>query len=132
MVPRMWNGRSKKPAKTDSGKTANLELAKAPTHASAGRLATPVRSDRREATYEERDRWAEARPRVNIGSTSAKRDIPMFAERYLQGRMNLDGLVSKRISLREVNDDLRDAQGRLADPVVLRSEREFFIQRDER
>ena len=29
----------------------------------------------------------------------------MFAERYLQGRMNLDGLVSKRISLREVNDD---------------------------
>ena len=29
----------------------------------------------------------------------------MFAERYLQGRMNLDGLVSKRISLREENDD---------------------------
>jgi hypothetical protein len=77
---------------------ANLELAKAPTHASADRLATPGRSDRREATYEERDRWAEARPRVNIDSTNAKPDIPMFAERYLQGRMNLDWLVSKNLT----------------------------------
>jgi S-(hydroxymethyl)glutathione dehydrogenase / alcohol dehydrogenase len=40
---------------------------------------------------------------VNFGSTNAKRDIPMYAELYLQGRMNLDDLVSKRISLREVN-----------------------------
>jgi hypothetical protein len=101
----MWNGRSKKPAKADSGKTANLELAKAPTRASAGRLATPVRSHRREARHEERERWAEARPGVNIGSTNAKGDIPIFAERYLQGRMNLDGPVWKRISLRQVNDD---------------------------
>jgi S-(hydroxymethyl)glutathione dehydrogenase / alcohol dehydrogenase len=28
----------------------------------------------------------------------------MYAQLYLQGRMNLDDLVSKRISLREVND----------------------------
>jgi S-(hydroxymethyl)glutathione dehydrogenase/alcohol dehydrogenase len=41
---------------------------------------------------------------VNFGSTNAKRDIPMYAELYLQGRMNLDDLVSKRISLRDVND----------------------------
>ena len=41
---------------------------------------------------------------VNFGSTNFKRDIPMYAELYLQGRMNLDDLVSKRISLREVND----------------------------
>jgi len=41
---------------------------------------------------------------VNFGSTSAKRDIPMYAELYLQGRMNLDDLVSRRISLREVNE----------------------------
>jgi S-(hydroxymethyl)glutathione dehydrogenase / alcohol dehydrogenase len=41
---------------------------------------------------------------VNFGSTNAKRDIPMYAELYLQGRMNLDDLVSRRISLREVND----------------------------
>jgi S-(hydroxymethyl)glutathione dehydrogenase / alcohol dehydrogenase len=41
---------------------------------------------------------------VNFGSTNAKRDIPTYAKLYLQGRMNLDDLVSKRISLREVND----------------------------
>ena len=41
---------------------------------------------------------------VNFGSTNAKRDIPMYAELYLQGRMNLDDLVSKRIALRDVND----------------------------
>jgi S-(hydroxymethyl)glutathione dehydrogenase / alcohol dehydrogenase len=41
---------------------------------------------------------------VNYGSTNFKRDIPMYADLYLQGRMNLDGLVSKRIALREVNE----------------------------
>ena len=39
-----------------------------------------------------------------FGSTNLKRDIPMYAELYLQGRMNLDDLVSKRIALSEVND----------------------------
>jgi S-(hydroxymethyl)glutathione dehydrogenase/alcohol dehydrogenase len=41
---------------------------------------------------------------VNFGSTNAKRDIPMYADLYLQDRMNLDDLVSKKISLRDVND----------------------------
>jgi S-(hydroxymethyl)glutathione dehydrogenase / alcohol dehydrogenase len=41
---------------------------------------------------------------VNFGSTNAKRDIPIYAKLYLQGRINLDDLVSKVISLREVND----------------------------
>jgi S-(hydroxymethyl)glutathione dehydrogenase/alcohol dehydrogenase len=41
---------------------------------------------------------------VNFGSTNSKHDIPMYADLYLQGRMNLDDLVSKRISLRDVND----------------------------
>jgi len=41
---------------------------------------------------------------VNFGSTNAKRDIPMYAELYLQGRMNLDDLVSRKISLCEVNE----------------------------
>ena len=41
---------------------------------------------------------------VNFGSTNAKHDIPTYADLYLQGRMNLDDLVSRRISLREVND----------------------------
>lgn len=41
---------------------------------------------------------------VNFGSTNFKRDIPTYAALYLQGRMNLDDLVSRRISLRDVND----------------------------
>src|SRR6201987_1936944 len=41
---------------------------------------------------------------VNFGSTNAKHDIPMYAELSLQGRMNLDDLVSRTISLREVNE----------------------------
>ena len=41
---------------------------------------------------------------VNFGSTNFTRDIPMYAELYLQGRINLDDLVSRRIALREVND----------------------------
>jgi S-(hydroxymethyl)glutathione dehydrogenase/alcohol dehydrogenase len=41
---------------------------------------------------------------VNFGSTNTKRDIAMYAELYLQGRMNLDDLVSKRIALRDVNE----------------------------
>ena len=32
------------------------------------------------------------------------RDIPIFAALYLQGRLNLDDLVSKRIALRDVNE----------------------------
>jgi S-(hydroxymethyl)glutathione dehydrogenase / alcohol dehydrogenase len=41
---------------------------------------------------------------VNYGSTNFKSDIPMYAELYLQGRLNLDDLVSKRIALRDVNN----------------------------
>jgi len=41
---------------------------------------------------------------VNFGSTNFKRDIPMYAALYLQGGINLDDLVSKRIALRDVND----------------------------
>jgi S-(hydroxymethyl)glutathione dehydrogenase/alcohol dehydrogenase len=41
---------------------------------------------------------------VNFGSTNFKHDIPMYAELYLQGRMNLDDLVSRTIALRDVND----------------------------
>ena len=41
---------------------------------------------------------------VNYGSSNFKYDIPMYAELYLQGRMNLDDLVSKKIALGDVND----------------------------
>jgi len=39
-----------------------------------------------------------------VGVSRPDVDIPMYAELYLQGRMNLDDLVSKKISLRDVND----------------------------
>lgn len=41
---------------------------------------------------------------VYMGSTTAKRDIPLYAEMYLQGRFELDGLVSREIGLDAVNE----------------------------
>ncbi|MCG2621324.1 zinc-binding dehydrogenase [Arthrobacter sp. I2-34] len=41
---------------------------------------------------------------VFMGSTNPKRDIALYADLYLAGRFNLDGLLSKEISLSEVND----------------------------
>jgi S-(hydroxymethyl)glutathione dehydrogenase/alcohol dehydrogenase len=58
---------------------------------------------------------------VNFGSTNFKRDIPMYAELYLQGRMNLDDLVSKKISLREVNDGYAALQDGSLNRVVVTS-----------
>ncbi|AUI50970.1 zinc-binding dehydrogenase [Arthrobacter crystallopoietes] len=40
---------------------------------------------------------------VAMGSTNPHLDIPMFAELYLQGRFNLDDLVSDRITLGEID-----------------------------
>ncbi|MGW0782911.1 zinc-binding dehydrogenase [Streptomyces sp. NPDC002913] len=39
---------------------------------------------------------------VYMGSSQLKRDIPFYASMYLQGRMNLDDLVSKEIGLGEI------------------------------
>jgi S-(hydroxymethyl)glutathione dehydrogenase/alcohol dehydrogenase len=58
---------------------------------------------------------------VNFGSTNFKRDIPMYAALYLQGRMNLDDLVSKRISLREVNEGYAALQDGALNRVVVTS-----------
>jgi S-(hydroxymethyl)glutathione dehydrogenase/alcohol dehydrogenase len=41
---------------------------------------------------------------VIMGSSNFKADIPMYAELYRQGRMNLNELISKRISLGELNE----------------------------
>lgn len=38
-----------------------------------------------------------------MGSTTPKRDIPLYADLYLQGRFNLDELMSKEISVDDVN-----------------------------
>ncbi len=40
---------------------------------------------------------------IHMGSTNLKRDIPMFAEYYLQGRLNLDDLVSQEVALDEID-----------------------------
>jgi S-(hydroxymethyl)glutathione dehydrogenase / alcohol dehydrogenase len=49
----------------------------------------------------------------NLSSTNCKRDILMFADLYIQGRLNLDDLVSKSIALRDVNDGYAATQERL-------------------
>ena len=58
---------------------------------------------------------------VNYGSTSAKRDIPIYAQLYLHGRMNLDDLVSKRIALRDVNDGYAALKDGVLNRVVVTS-----------
>jgi S-(hydroxymethyl)glutathione dehydrogenase/alcohol dehydrogenase len=58
---------------------------------------------------------------VNYGSSNMKRDIPMYAALYMQGRMNLDDLVSKQIALREVNDGYAALKGGTLNRVVVTS-----------
>jgi S-(hydroxymethyl)glutathione dehydrogenase/alcohol dehydrogenase len=41
---------------------------------------------------------------VYMGSTNIKHDIPMYADLYLQGRFNLDDLISQEINISEIND----------------------------
>lgn len=53
---------------------------------------------------------------VFMGSSTAKRDIPRWADLYLQGRFELDGLVSREISL----DEVTEGYGMLKDPDVAR------------
>jgi S-(hydroxymethyl)glutathione dehydrogenase/alcohol dehydrogenase len=58
---------------------------------------------------------------VNYGSSNFKRDIPMYADLYLQGRMNLDDLVSRTIALREVNDGYAALRSGALNRVVITS-----------
>ena len=53
---------------------------------------------------------------VNTGSTNPLRDIPMYMDFYRQGRLNLDDLVSREISLA----DIEDAYAALGDPTTSR------------
>jgi S-(hydroxymethyl)glutathione dehydrogenase/alcohol dehydrogenase len=45
---------------------------------------------------------------VNMGSTNVRHDIPIDAEMYLQGRFNLDDLVTRHIDVDQINDAYRD------------------------
>jgi S-(hydroxymethyl)glutathione dehydrogenase/alcohol dehydrogenase len=40
---------------------------------------------------------------VHMGSVNLKRDIPMYADLYVQGRLNLDDLVSQEIALNDID-----------------------------
>lgn len=54
---------------------------------------------------------------VAMGSTNHKLDIPMYAQLYLQGRLNLDDLVSQEIGI----DDIDEAYRQLSKGEVIRS-----------
>jgi len=41
---------------------------------------------------------------IYMGSSSVRKDIPYYAELYLQGRLNLNDLVAQEISLQDIND----------------------------
>ncbi|WP_139417894.1 zinc-binding dehydrogenase [Agromyces laixinhei] len=53
---------------------------------------------------------------VYMGSTTPKRDIPMYAKLYLEGRFELDSLLSKEIALDEINE----GYAALKDPEITR------------
>lgn len=48
---------------------------------------------------------------VYMGSSTIRKDIPLYAELYRQGRFNLDDLISNRISLSQINEAYADMSG---------------------
>lgn len=48
---------------------------------------------------------------VYMGSTNIKHDIPMYARLYLDGRFDLDDLISREISVTEINDAYAELKG---------------------
>jgi len=40
----------------------------------------------------------------NMGSNAFRVDMPRFVDFYMQGRLNLDALISKQIPLEQVNE----------------------------
>lgn len=56
---------------------------------------------------------------VYMGSSNIKHDIPMYCRYYLDGRMNLDDLVSKEIRLDEINEAYEElGSGKIARSVI--------------
>ncbi len=56
---------------------------------------------------------------VDMGSTNPQVDIPYYADLYVQGRLNLDDLVSRRIDLSEINEGYEElASGKIARTVI--------------
>jgi S-(hydroxymethyl)glutathione dehydrogenase / alcohol dehydrogenase len=56
---------------------------------------------------------------VFMGSSNIKQDIPMYAELYLQGRLNLDDLISREVNISEINEAYEDLKrGAIARSVI--------------
>ena len=56
----------------------------------------------------------------NMGSNRFRVDMPRFVEFYLQGRLHLDDLISRRISLEDVNDGIAALEtGEVARSVII-------------
>ncbi|MFC4244757.1 Zn-dependent alcohol dehydrogenase [Gryllotalpicola reticulitermitis] len=56
---------------------------------------------------------------VYMGSTNIKHDIPYYADLYLQGRLNLDDLVSREIGLDQINSAYEELKsGSIARSVI--------------
>lgn len=56
---------------------------------------------------------------VNMGSSNFKRDIPLYVDLYLQGRINLDDLLSQTIGIDEINEGYESfAKGGIARTVI--------------
>ncbi len=56
---------------------------------------------------------------VLMGSSNIKHDIPMYAELYLQGKLNLDDLISQEINISEINEAYEELKhGKIARSVI--------------
>ena len=56
----------------------------------------------------------------NMGSNRFRVDMPRYVDMYLQGRLNLDDMISTRIPLDEVNDAFaRMRNGEITRDVIL-------------
>ncbi|MEV4188484.1 alcohol dehydrogenase, partial [Streptosporangium canum] len=54
------------------------------------------------------------------GDAAPLRDLPMLAEQYLRGRLDLDRLVSERVPLEDVNEAIRHVrEGAVARSVIV-------------
>lgn len=57
---------------------------------------------------------------IMMGDTNFKVDIPTYADLYLQGRLNLDDLISERIKLEDINEGYEKLRsGELARSVII-------------
>jgi S-(hydroxymethyl)glutathione dehydrogenase / alcohol dehydrogenase len=56
---------------------------------------------------------------VTMGSSNIKKDIPLYAQLYLQGKLNLDDLISREINIAQINEAYEELlQGEIARSVI--------------